>query len=264
MKQAGWARALVGLSVLIAWGSTVVQAPVTDVLPHPAGLARWVELAWVTRLDVRWTLTAAQVLLIGAWVLGRRPALAAGLSFLLMSVVAQVEASFLPQLASATHGKMLPYAVLAAYELGRGLPGGSTGRGIEAASGMVAAGYVLGGIAKLRADGLAWVDGPALALLAVERAHLPPLWLGPVREAFGAAPRLAGALLAFTFLVELGAVAFLVPRLRMLWAMLLVGMHLGIGALMSYFHPDWALATLGVALASRGHFGSGTGGTDCR
>ncbi len=228
---------------------TVLVLPHVEVLPFPTGLARVFNLAVLTQPVVVWAGVLLVTALLLAWTFERWTAGATLVAFAVTVCFAHAESSLLANAQAVTHGKMMPFAVLVAYELGRvAMPLRAHAAGIEAASGVVAGSYFLGGLAKLRADGLSWVDGPALSLMAAERAEGSVL--AGLRWAVASAPGLAGVMLAISLVLELGAVSFLWPRARPAVAVLLLGMHLSIGLILSYFHFDWALTTVAVAWMS--------------
>ncbi len=237
------------LGVWYGFLGTVSVLPRVDVLPFPTGLARVFNLALLTNPTVVWLSIALVTVSLVAWTFERWTAGSTLVAFALTVCFAHAEGSLLANAQSVTHGKMMPFAVLVAYELGRvAMPLRPHVAGIEAASGVVAGSYFLGGLAKLRAGGLSWVDGPALSLMAAERAEGSVL--AGLRWAVASAPVVAGVMLALSLALELGALLFLWPRHRLIVAVLLLGMHLSIGLILSYFHFDWALTTVAVAWMS--------------
>lgn len=255
MKALRAGYALLTLAVLGGWFATLALLPETDALPHPYGLAAWVDLAWLTSSDVRLGATLVQVGLLGAWWAGRGGPWPVLLSLVLVQAYTFVEASFsaLPG-DLAGHGKVLTYLSWASVDLGSRVRRGPAGRrlGVELASGFVAVLYLLAGVSKIATGGLGWIDGQALTLLVAERLHDPWLPLRGLRELVTTSPRVGRALLSTALLIELAGVAFLVPRLRVAFAVAVTVMHLGIGLFMGYLYGEWMLAVWGIALLDLG------------
>lgn len=111
--------------------------------------------------------------------------------------------------------------------------------------------YVVAGISKLRAGGVAWLTGRALgewlAFDAVRKIELGSFH-SPLAGLVATSPVLCGALAIFTLAVELGApVALVSPRAGRVWAALAWMFHVGILATMAigFFYP-----LTGIAFAS--------------
>jgi hypothetical protein len=111
--------------------------------------------------------------------------------------------------------------------------------------------YVVAGVSKLRAGGVAWLTGRALgewlAFDAVRKIELGSFH-SPVAVWVASSPLLCGLLAVFTLLVELGApVALASPRLARAWSIAAWCFHAGILMTMAigFFYP-----LSGVAFAS--------------
>ena len=115
----------------------------------------------------------------------------------------------------------------------------------DLASGLIAACYVLAGIAKLKAHGIAW--GGGLAILILERSINPTMFSG-IRRSFAESPLICTGFGLVALALELGAFGLLVPKLRRPLLFCLASMHLSIGVLLGYFYPDWCLVLLAVGL----------------
>ena len=135
------------------------------------------------------------------------------------------------------HGKILPAAVALALALS----------GVEAACGVVAATYVLAGVAKLTGAGLNFLDPDYLGTLVLERSFLVPGGLSTLRQFVAESPLACTTLAALTLAAELGAVLFVVRRYRLRVAVVLAAMHVGIWITMGYTYISWVAVLLGLA-----------------
>ncbi len=140
------------------------------------------------------------------------------------------------------HGKILPAAVALALSLS----------GVEAACGVVAATYVLAGVAKLTGAGVDFLHPDYLGTLLLERSFHQPEWLSTFRLAVAQSPLACSTMATFTLLAELGALLFLLPRYRLRVCLVLVAMHAGIYLTMGYIYVSWVAVLLGLAT----HLGS--------
>jgi len=113
--------------------------------------------------------------------------------------------------------------------------------------GCIAAAYVGSCLSKLGAAGLGWADGAQVRALVLGQQPVADwAWLAAYRSAIVEGPAMAQAASVATLLIEGGAFLLLFgPRLRMVWAALLVGLHANIILLctMPYLEP---VALLGV------------------
>lgn len=98
------------------------------------------------------------------------------------------------------------------------------------AVGVLAALYVGSGVSKLLAAGLGWADTTSLrALILAQRGVGFFHWVDVYRDVLVQHPRLSQAFAVATLVVELGAAFMLVSaRMRALWGLLLLGMHVNI------------------------------------
>jgi hypothetical protein len=116
--------------------------------------------------------------------------------------------------------------------------------------GCLAAAYVGSCLSKLGTAGQGWVDGDQIRALVLWQQPVARWgWLDAYREAILQVPAWAEAASVATLVIEGGAFLLLFgPRLRLLWAALLVGLHLNIIVLctMPYLEPMALLALLAV------------------
>lgn len=143
------------------------------------------------------------------------------------------------------------WARLVAYESGTTISREFRERLAEAgALGCIAAAYVGSCLSKLVAAGLAWADGTSVRALVLWQQPLADwAWLSAYRHAILDVPALASVASVATLVIEGGAFLLLLgPRLRMLWAALIVGLHLNITLLctMPYLEPMALLALIAV------------------
>ena len=241
-------RGLVAAGALLA-GLGLLLRLRWDGLSHPRGIAGLVDLSWLARAPSQVALTVA---LIGAlaWFIRRGGAAAA----LLAGAVLLVQAWLLfwqwPVGSGVDNGVTLPAATLLAWGVGGLLVDPDQARrvGREAACGVVAAAYLLAVASKLQGSGLGWASGQNLALHI--SIHDAGGWLSPLRRAVVDSPGLCGLLGVGTLLIEGSSLLFLFERFRRPWALLAVGMHVGISLLMGLHHYEWLLVVLGLALVS--------------
>ncbi len=179
----------------------------------------------------------------GAWAVGWRPRLSGGLALALVALGAGLEASTNPE-HQIGHGRYLVFLAGAGWLLAGGESPGGAARAAAVTRGAVAAPYVLAGLAKILADGGAWLGGDALALVLVEHAEGP---LAPLRLWVAQQPWLCALMGLTTVIVELAAPVMLLPRLRWPWVLTAAAMHLGIAALMGYVYADWVMILVAIS-----------------
>jgi len=118
------------------------------------------------------------------------------------------------------------------------------------ALGCLAAAYVGSATSKLLTTGLAWADGAQVRALVLQQQPLSDwAWLTAYRNAVIETPELAIAASIATLVIEGGALLLLFgPRLRAVWALLLIGLHVNITMLatMPYVGATLLLALFGL------------------
>ncbi len=102
--------------------------------------------------------------------------------------------------------------------------------GEAGALGCLAAAYVGSALSKLIATGSSWADGAQVRALVLQQQPLADwAWLASLRDALIERPDLAIAASVATLVIEGGAFLLLFgPRLRLVWAGLLLGLHVAI------------------------------------
>lgn len=102
--------------------------------------------------------------------------------------------------------------------------------GEAGALGCLAAAYVGSALSKLLATGSSWADGAQVRALVLQQQPLTDWgWLVALRGALIENPELAVAASIATLVIEGGAVLLLFgPRLRLVWGVLLLGLHAAI------------------------------------
>lgn len=98
------------------------------------------------------------------------------------------------------------------------------------ALGCLAAAYVGSALSKLISTGSSWADGAQVRALVLQQQPLADwAWLASLRDALIESPELAIAASVATLVIEGGAFLLLFgPRLRLVWAALLLGLHIAI------------------------------------
>jgi hypothetical protein len=217
-----------------------------DGLSHPRGIAGMVDLSWLARAPSQ---VAGLLVLVGVllWFIRWGGAAAALLSGLLLLVQAWLLAWQWPVGSGVDNGVTLPAAALLAWGVGAFLadPAVAARVGREAACGVVAAAYLLAVVSKLQGSGIGWASGQNLALHI--SIHDAGGLLSPLRQWVVDSPRVCGALGVGTLLIEGSSLLFLLERFRRPWALLALGLHVGISLLMGLHHYDWLLVVLGLA-----------------
>lgn len=188
----------------------------------------------------------ATVLAIGgALVFVRGHALGAAVLVLILTVGARADISLRHTLMTGAD-TTLAGGLLAGWLLGWLLL--RTERGAhEAACGVLGAALTLAAVAKLRASGLEWVDGPTQALAVYVRGLGAPGPLATLRGWLALHPTLCAVGAAGTLLVESAGVLYAVPRFRGAYAWGVVAMFVGLALGFGAFQPAWVVAALGLA-----------------
>jgi hypothetical protein len=243
-------RTSVGLGLLLAWGSLghvtrtagMPYAPLgLDALPMNGGIALGFTLVFLGA----WT----------AFVRGRAPDLAAVIIVMLFALGNQILEWQQPPGVGVNGATALPGAALTAWWVARRTsrtPDERTHRGVEAACGIVAASYALAMLSKVYTSGFTWASAGNMGMQIATQGYLVPEPFQSVRLAAAASTPLCAALGVATLILEGGALLFVLPALRVPIAALLVGMHVGISALMGLHHYEWMFTALGWALVSAG------------
>ena len=116
--------------------------------------------------------------------------------------------------------------------------------------GALAAAYVASALSKLLSTGLEWTNPSQIRSLVLAQEPVADwAWLALYRETLLASPDLARGAAAATLIIEGGALLLLFgPRLRLVWAALIFGMHVNIILLctMPYIEPMFFMLTFAV------------------
>jgi len=233
-------RVLFGFALVIAWAGQmhlmlrVGKGPIASesllgALAGPAG---------VTFLSVAFLSSLA------AFVLKFREATAGLCAFGVLWLAAAVEASLFTVSQAIHHNKLLPVGCLAGYLLGLLVTQNLEEHQREqvawhAACGVAGAIYAISAYSKLDQSGASWFQARTLGLLIGERQDAMVEVFSLVRRYVVARPALCSGLAVFAVFVEMLGVVFVDPRFRRPYALLTVGLHLGILALLGYFYPAW-------------------------
>ncbi|MDP2307823.1 MAG: hypothetical protein Q8P18_17490 [Pseudomonadota bacterium] len=241
-------RVLVGLSLVLAWASLAKVLRVEG-LPHPRGLAALVDLSVLVSPVAIGASSIVYAVALAAFVLGRRPDVAAAVLIGLLALGGHLQACQWPDGVGANGALTLPGAALSAWWLARRF-GGTSGR--EAACGIVAAAYPLAALSKVTSSGLEWAGAGNLSLHIASQSYVGWSALQPLRLAAAGSPALCGALGVGTLIIEAGVIAFVWAPARLPLAALVAAMHVGIALLMGLHHYEWMLVVLGLALWRKG------------
>ncbi len=243
-------RVVVGLGLAMAWASFGRILQVEGMPYAPLGL---------DALPMNGSIAAgASLCFASAWfafVRGRREDFAAVVLVVLFAVGAQVQAWQSPPSMGVNGATMLPGAALFAWWIARRTSANAEireHRGIEAACGLVAACYTVAVASKLYTSGLGWASAGNIGLQIATQAYLVPEPLQSLRLATASSTMLCSGLGVGTLLIEGGAIFFVFPAARVPLTALLVGMHIGIAALMGLHHHDWMFTAVGWAMVSAG------------
>ena len=244
------ARAVQALGLLWAWGSLGRVLKVAGLPYAPPGFSG---LAPLTSPAVAALFSAIFIVSLVAFVGDRRRDAAAMVMAVLLAAGAGLQTWQWPPGEGVNGAVNLPGAVLVAMAVARwrAAEGDREAAGIEAGAGVVAAGYVLAGLAKLGGSGFAWTSRENLGMQIVSQGYAGMGALEPLRLYVADSGGLCRLLGVGTLAIELGAVLFMLPRLRPFVAAAIVALHLGIALLMDLHHYDWMFTTVGVAMGSR-------------
>lgn len=249
-------RALFSVALVLAVGSAMSESAALDRLPYPRGLATVLPLAFLGTPTGQGLAAIAVLLLLGLFVAGKRVQLAGWGVFVIVMLLHAVTRSVHPDETDRTQGAQLPCATLAAWLIGTAIaPRLSRDRealGQALASGVVAAGYTMAAISKLRLSGLGWIDGRMLALLIWERGEGAGFPFDAIRHTVGASPALATLGMTTVLVLEGSGALFLFRRARRPYAAAMIGFHLTAGLLLGYPHLDWAFTVLSWAWVAGG------------
>jgi hypothetical protein len=102
--------------------------------------------------------------------------------------------------------------------------------GYRAALAALAATYVSAGLSKLRVGGIEWISSSTIRMMILSHTEMnEPFGIGALRTWLANSPRACVALQAWTVLLELSGIGLVFGwRIRMLCAMELLAMHVGI------------------------------------
>lgn len=206
---------------------------------HPIGIVSLVSLeAHVLPPAATWTLAILTVVSGIAFLRARAPRVSGVAFFLLLLWITTYRSSF-GKILHSENLLVLHVGILAVAAFLRD-PERWTLRTMSITTVLT---YVVAGVSKLRAGGIAWLTGRALgewlAFDAVRKIELGSFH-SPVAVWLATSPVLCGALAIFTLVVELGApVALASPRLARIWAGLAWCFHAGILVTMAigFFYP---------------------------
>lgn len=242
-------RALQAVGLLFAWAS-LARVQRVEGVPHAPAALQW--LGPLTHPVAAAAVTVVFALLLGWFVVRGGQATMVALAALLAAGAA-VQGWQWPGDEGANGAVMLPGAALVAMAVARGMvpPERRDRAGIDAAAGLVAACYLLAGVAKLGGSGWAWTSQANLGVHILAQGYGGLGELEPLRTWVAGSPVVCRALGVGTLVIELGAVAFLRPGLRAVWAIGALFLHVGISLLMGLHHYDWLFTVLAVAVGSR-------------
>jgi hypothetical protein len=241
-------RALLAVALLAAAVGPVSETQALATLPYPRGLAAVVPLAWLSQPPGQIAAFVVIVLLLGAFVRGRRMELAGlGVFFVILMLHAVVRSMHLEE-ADHNQASQMPCASLLAWIVGSMLaPRFGRDRdelGSTLAAGVVAAGYTSAALSKLLHAGAGWIDGRTLALLIYERSLDTIAPLAWVRQTLAHHPDLCAVGMALALLIECAGVLFVLRRTRRAYAAAVVAFHATSALLLGYSHVEWALAVI--------------------
>lgn len=240
-----------GATALTAWRYTLLLIVAAETLMQ-AGAAFWLRQyrepvsasAWglLAESSVATFLLLAITLLSLWFFLGSRASLAAGFVAILgMKLSAESFATVFSvhNMDFYQGGAMLLGVVIGeSYARLRGIdPGRSRAEwwearrfGMTGALGMLAGSYMAAGSSKLFGGGIAWATSSALRLMLISHTEVDgPAWAVTIPRWTADSPLLCMGLEAGTLIIQLGTFSLLLgPRIRQLWAALIVAFHTGI------------------------------------
>lgn len=254
VTRPAFARVVIGLALLVAWPNPGRITRVSGI-PYPHGLSALVDLSLLVQPAAVAVLTAAYGIAVIAFVLRVRQGISGLLAAGLLALVTHLTESQWPHGIGLHNGAILPGATLTAYSIAflitrrRSL----TERewfGVEAACGIVAAGYSLAGLSKLLGSGLGWAQGANLSIHIATHSHSGAAFMRPLRLWVAENVQLCTLLGIGTLLVECSFLAYTWQKARKPYAILVTCMHTSISILMGLHHFDWLFTAIGFAWAS--------------
>lgn len=249
-------RFLFGLSLLVSWGISVVNALSAQRLPYTRGIDPRADIPW-RRLPLCLAgLTVLFLLTLELFVLRRRQELAGIALFGFIALARRIEASQWQGTIVVDLGKYAPSAAclaayLVAFWASAGMPvARREACGWEAACGVLAAAYALSAWIKWKKASFAWMKSGNMGLLIAERSYDGAPILRRLRLFVVSSPRLCSLFAALGFLLEGADGLFVLGSLR--WPLTLATLlfHAGITAFLGYFEVEWILVMVSLTLAS--------------
>src|SRR5262249_43796694 len=156
-----WGRWVLGSALALSWGGVSVELFSVPGLPYARGPAAWLGLDWLVAPLPLGVLSLIFFAALAAFLLRRAEGAAAAVVVLLLAFALHLQVSQWPGESGVRHAPLMPAAALAAYALVLRLTHREAAAH-EAACGIVAAIYLLAGLAKLQAGGLQWGQGGQL------------------------------------------------------------------------------------------------------
>ena len=254
VRREPWVRRLDGFVALLAVFGWATSAALwtTPTTPSDAHLwARSIDVALFTSATSHHIQGAIVLVAASALALGRARGAAELTLVFLLHAAAVLEASGRGT-AMSTVEVLLIGQVLAARVVARAiaLRGGGDADALarELACGAVAAAFFVAAIAKLAATGLSWVSPASQTLLVYERQASVLAPVAALRSWLVEHPLVVGAGATFSLAVELSGPAFIVPRLRLAWAIAALSMFASVAIALGVVQITWAALPLALAV----------------
>lgn len=254
MTRPNFARIVIGLALLVAWPNPGRITRIAGI-PYPHGLSAIVDLSILVQPVVVAVMTGAYVLAVIGFVLRIRPGATGVTAACLLALVMHLTESQWPRGIGLHNGAILPGGTLTAYLIAwfvtrKRSIAEREWFGVEAACGIVAAGYSLAGLSKVLGSGFGWAQGANLSIHIATHSHSGAAFMRPLRLSVAENLQLCTVLGIGTLLVECSFLAFTWQKARKPYAILVTCMHTSISILMGLHHFDWLFTAIGFAWAS--------------
>ena len=256
MTRPSVARVLLSISLLLSYVITSVMVLPWPSLPRPWGLARWVPLEGLLH-PVAWgALGVVYAACIIAFLARWREDAVGWAALALLGVLVTFEMSvrqiFMPQVES-----MLAGGLLSAWLVGRAVwraeaPHERDRRAHEAVLGVFGAMLTLAAVSKLWLSGLAWFDGGAHCAVIFEHNLAAGGPMASLRGAVSQSFTLCSMGAAYTMVVELAGVLFVVPQARRPLAWAVVVLFFFLAFFQAIWEVNWALMALALTYSALG------------
>ncbi len=244
-----WELAVLSLALLLSWANSAMHIAWSDRPVYAMRLEMFGPPTRRRRVVLLVVATLPFLALVYCFASGVWPRLAALGVIAFLMIIRRIEIADWPDDIVVRLGKYVPAgaalsAWLVASQIARQLgepPARADVLGWHAACGVIGGAYVLSAIAKLRLTGWDWMRSHHHALLIAERAYTGPRFIRSARHVVARSSAVGLVVGVFGLMMEIGAIGFVFPSVRVYAAAGILTMQAGIWVLLGYFEPEWYL-----------------------